>query len=90
MSDACCWIVKSSVRTTLQIDDDLMEIAKQLAAQRGATMGRVISDLVRRSLEPKRKPRTHNTIRNGVPLFVPKTGAKKPSLALVNKLRDEP
>jgi hypothetical protein len=28
-------------------------------------------------------------IRNGVPLFVPKRGAKKPNLTLVNKLRDD-
>ena len=70
---------------TLQIDDDLNEVAKQLAEQRKVTLGRVISDLARQSLEPKRSPK----VRNGVPLFVPKTGTKKPSLALVNTLRDE-
>jgi hypothetical protein len=73
------------MRTTLQIDDDLIQIAKQLAEQRGATLGRVISDLTREALEPKRSPK----VRNGVPLFPLKTGTKKPSLALVNSLRDE-
>jgi hypothetical protein len=48
-------------------------------------MGQVISELARRALEPKAAPR----MRNGVPLFVPKAGAKKPHLALVNELRDE-
>jgi hypothetical protein len=73
------------MRTTLDLDEDLIQVAKQLAVQRGATMGRIISDLTRQALEPKRPRKT----RNGVPLFVPKRGVKKPSLALVNKLRDE-
>ena len=36
-------------------------------------------------LEPKRPPKT----RNGVMVFDPKPGARKPHLALVNQLRDE-
>lgn len=73
------------MRTTLELDDDIVQVAKQLGRQRGMTMGQVISELARQSLEPKTSPR----IRNGVPLFVPKTGAKKPHLSLVNELRDE-
>ena len=73
------------VRTTLEIDDDLVQVAKQLARKRGLTMGQVISELARAALEPK----TRSTVRNGVPLFAPKPGARKPHLALVNRLRDE-
>jgi len=73
------------VRTTLDIDDDLLEVAKQLALQRGQTAGRVVSELLRKALEPEDQP----PVRNGVMLFAPKAGAKKPSLALVNRLRDE-
>ena len=73
------------MRTTLQIDDDLLEIAKQLAEQRGATVGHVISDLARQALAPKRSTK----MRNGVPLFTPKPALKKPGLTLVNSLRDE-
>ncbi|MBF8305152.1 MAG: hypothetical protein HW398_340 [Acidobacteria bacterium] len=73
------------MRTTLELDDDLVQVAKQLAAQRGMTMGKVISDLTRKALEPKAAPR----MRNGVPLFVPKREARKPHLALVNRLREE-
>jgi len=73
------------MRTTLELDDDLVQVAKQLAEQRGMTMGKVISDLTRKALEPKAAPR----MRNGVPLFVPKSGGKKPHLALINRLRDE-
>ncbi len=73
------------MRTTLDLDDDLLQIAKQLAQQRGMTAGQVISDLARAALEPKAAPKR----RNGVPLFTPKPGARKPHLALVNRLRDE-
>ncbi len=73
------------MRTTLELDDDLVQVARQLAQQRGMTMGQVISDLARQALEPKAAPR----MRNGVPLFVPRSGARKPHLALVNQLRDE-
>jgi len=73
------------MRTTLDIDDDLVALAKQLADQRGVSMGNVISDLVRSGLAPKRSSK----LRNGVPLFVPRKGLPKPDLALVNRLRDE-
>lgn len=73
------------MRTTLDLDEDILGVAKQLASQRGLSAGRVISDLVREALEPKGTRR----IRNGVPLFEPRPGAKRPNLALVNRLRDE-
>lgn len=75
----------AGMRTTLDLDGDVVQIARQLAQQRGTTMGQVISELARRALEPKTSPR----MRNGVPLFTPKAGARKPHLALVNRLRDE-
>ena len=74
------------MRTTLDLDDDLLQAAKQLALQRGKTMGQIVSELVRRALEPQKPPK----VRNGVPLFAPKAGARKPSLAVVNQLRDVP
>ncbi|MFB3776743.1 MAG: CopG family transcriptional regulator [Bryobacteraceae bacterium] len=73
------------MRTTLDIDDDLVEVARQLARQRGLTMGQVLSELARVALDPKSPPK----LRNGVPLFTPKPGARKPHMALVNRLRDE-
>ena len=74
-----------SMRTTLDIDEDLLGVAKQLAAERKQSAGRVISDLVREALAPKKTP----VIRNGIRLFQPKPGAKRPTLELVNRLRDE-
>ncbi len=73
------------MRTTLNLDDDILHIAKQLAHQRGSTTGQVLSELARQALEPK----TPRRMRNGVMVFTPKPGARKPHLALVNQLRDE-
>lgn len=53
--------------------------------QRKMTMGQAISELVRKAIEPKTAPRR----RNGVLLFDLKPGARKPGMALVNRLRDE-
>jgi Arc/MetJ family transcription regulator len=38
------------MRTTLDIDDDLLAAAKELARREGATAGQVVSRLLRRSL----------------------------------------
>ena len=42
------------MRTTLDIDDPLLEAVKELARRQGTTAGRVASDLIRRALtEPE-------------------------------------
>lgn len=41
-----------AMRTTLNIDDDVLEDAKQIAAAEGRSVGAVISDLARRALAP--------------------------------------
>ena len=38
--------------TTVQIDDDVLEAARQIAAADGRSLGRVLSDLARRALKP--------------------------------------
>ena len=40
------------MRTTLEIDDDLITSAKVLAQHEGRSLGSVISDLVRKGLTP--------------------------------------
>jgi hypothetical protein len=74
------------MRTTLDIDDDVLQAAKELAAHRRSTAGKVLSDLARKGLEPVRSGR----IRNGVPLLPPRpAGAPRPTMKLVNDLRDD-
>jgi hypothetical protein len=74
------------MRTTLDIDDDVLEAAKELAANRRTTAGRVLSELARRGLAaPPRKA----SVRNGVPLLDRRPqGSTLPTLELVNRLRD--
>ncbi len=76
---------RTGVRTTLGIDDDLLWVARQLAHQRGMTMGQVNSELVRKAIQPTSAPRE----RNGILVFHLQPGTRKPGMALVYRLRDE-
>jgi hypothetical protein len=74
------------VRTTLDIERDLLEAAKELASARGTTTGKVVSELLRQALTPRRGGR----VRNGVPLLPARSKAATPlTMAMVNRLRDE-
>lgn len=73
------------MRTTLDLDDDVLQAAKELASIRGTTAGRVVSELIRKALEPTRAAR----VRNGVPVLPRRpAGAPRPTMKLVNELRD--
>jgi hypothetical protein len=74
-----------AVRTTLAIDDDVLIAAKALAQQQHRSVGEVISDLARRSLQRPGPRRS----RNGVPLLSPKPNSPLVTLDVVNALRDE-
>ena len=73
------------MRTTLAIDDDVLEAAKALAALRNRSIGKIISDLARQALDRPAPIRT----RNGVPLLETPKHALPLSLEVVNALRDE-
>jgi hypothetical protein len=53
------------MRTTLTIDDDVLGIAKSIAAARGVAVGKVISELARKGIEQP----AQFTTRNGLPVF---------------------
>jgi hypothetical protein len=74
------------MRTTLDIDEDILESAKELAAKRGTTAGRVLSELARRALAPKERSAR---IRNGVPLLPRQGRVRLVTPEVVNRLRDE-
>lgn len=75
------------MRTTLDIDDDVLQAAKEMAAGRRTTAGRVLSELARKGLEgPARRARE----RNGVPVLPRRpAGAPRPTMTRVNELRDD-
>ena len=74
------------VRTTLDIDEDVLESAKETRSKARTTAGRVLSELARSSLEPRgRSPRK----RNSVPILPPRRGERLVTSETVNRLRDE-
>ena len=53
------------MRTTLKIDEDVLQAARSLARSEGTTVGRVISRLARKGLVPA----AHTGKRRGFPVF---------------------
>ena len=74
------------MRTTLNIDNDVLRAAKEIANLRGTTAGAVLSELARQSLRPKQGDIDE---RNGVPLLAVSADARPVTLEAVNALRDE-
>ena len=76
------------MRTTLDLDPDVLQAAKELAELRGSTAGKVLSELARLGLQRRTEaePRT----RNGVPLLPRRSPGSPPlTMEFVNRLRDE-
>lgn len=73
------------MRTTLDLDDDVLAAARSLAKVRKRAVGKIVSELAREALRPGES----NRVRNGVPLFARKPGQFCVSLELVNQLRDD-
>ena len=74
------------MRTTLDIDEDVLQSAKELAAMRNTTAGKILSELARTAL--RGNAGTHK-IRNGVPLLEPIADENLVTLNAVNRLRDD-
>jgi len=75
-----------AVRTTLTIDDDVLDAARGLAERDRKSVGEVISRLARASLT---NPVSGLRYRNGVPLLPTKNPHIRVTLEMVNRLRDE-
>jgi len=73
------------MRTTLAIDDDVLEAARALADQKRLSLGEIVSDLARQSL---RRP-SGVSERNGILLLPVSNPGAQVTLAMVNELRDE-
>ena len=67
------------MRTTLDLDDDILAAARSIAAARKQTMGKVVSDLVRQSLVTKLKKAP-----SGLPLL-----PRRPGVIVTNELIDK-
>ena len=74
-----------AMRTTLTLDDDVLALARALAAQRGVPIGTIISDLARRGLAPVQP----TAIRNGIRLFPVRPDAGPVTPELVKTLSED-
>jgi hypothetical protein len=75
------------VRTTLSIDEDIMQAARALAAAQRRSLGQVISDLARKGLAP-RPERIGSD--EGFPVFRVDPGAPVITPEMVSAALDEP
>lgn len=73
------------MRTTLDIEEDVLIAAKEIARQKGVTVGKVLSDLARKTLT---RPASVS-IKNGLPVFPVQSRSGFVTLEFVNQLRDE-
>lgn len=73
------------MRTNLDIDEDVLAAAKELAAAGRSTAGKVLSDLNLTALSPDR---VSPNVCNGVPLLAPHPDSRPVTMEEVNSLRD--
>jgi hypothetical protein len=74
------------MRTTVNLDDDVLGVAKEMAALSGRTLGEVLSDLVRQALA---RGSDEAPMRNGVPLLEPTSEARMVSSQDLSRLVDD-
>ncbi|MDB4379547.1 CopG family transcriptional regulator [bacterium] len=79
------------MRTTLQLDDDVLAAARVLARQRQSTIGDVMCDLTRQTLSKPagKSSQTHQEQRSELPQLPVNASGCVVDLELVNQLRDE-
>ena len=75
------------MRTTLQIDDDVMQVAREIAQLKRQGIGRAISDLARRGLVPEVAPVVE--LQNGIPVWIHGLGAMAVTSEMVRNLAEE-
>lgn len=74
------------MRTTINIEDDILRISKSLAEQRGVSLGKVISDMLRAGLQRS----TPHVYDDGLPVFTVMKTSQIITLEDVKKDEDEP
>jgi hypothetical protein len=75
------------MRTTLEIDDDVMVAAKEVARLKNQGIGRTISELARRGLMPDSTP--DREIRHGVPVWMHGPAAIPVTSEMVRNLAED-
>lgn len=76
------------MRTTIELDDQILEVVRDLAHVENRSMGKVLSDFAREALI-KRVPPAGLLKRNGVPLLPRRPGAAPVTMELIDRIRED-
>jgi hypothetical protein len=76
----------SPMRTTLNLDDDVLRAVKEIARLRDSTAGEVLSELARAALATEHP---ENTVRNGVPILASTADEAIVTSDIVDRLQDD-
>lgn len=74
------------MRTTLQIDDDVLNAARSIARSEERSIGEVISELARRGLAPRAQAETAS----GFPVFAVPESATPITPEMVRRAAEDP
>lgn len=85
VDDVVFWCYGVLMRTTLNIDDDVLRAARSLADEEGCSLGEMISNLMRQALAPD--PRVD--YREGFPVFRVRDGASPITPEMVERALEE-
>lgn len=81
------------MRTTLDIDDDILSASKELAKAAGKTAGQIISELARKALTQPLQPTQHALEQPkafyGIRPFPRRPGGVVVTNEMINRIRDE-
>jgi len=76
------------MRTTLDIDQDVMAALRHVAPKRGISMGKLASELIRKALDASEAPPME--MRAGVPVITKQSDdAELVTRELIDRIRDE-
>jgi len=76
------------VRTTLEIEDDVLEVAKDMARHQCLSLGKAVSILIRKGIH-SRQGQQKEVVRNGLRVVTRGHDSAPVTLEMVNQLRDE-
>jgi hypothetical protein len=74
------------MRTTVDLDEDILRAAKELSQVRSQSLGRILSDLARLAMRPNP---ASPTMRNGVPVLPRIPGGRQVTSQDVQRLSEQ-
>ena len=75
------------MRTTIDLDEDILRVVKHLAQERQESFGKILSTLARQGLQPRSA--FESAKRGKIPVLARKSGATSVTLQAVKDLQDQ-